>query len=209
MTLLLFGGSQGSASTLATKDGVLASEIAQVSESWVAMTGTAMPEEQQGTSGARIAAVLFCQTLVDMYMAKRAGVATPDSGRAAAVRAGSLLLGRIAEVSRADEAVVGAVPFKGSAVHRKKTRVWQALAVLAQFSEAAPGTLTVEEVLSTLQQREIASVKQYQEAGAPHAWPDRRSILSRSCSAKMGNVHGRPDESVTSVLCAICCCTYV
>ena len=175
-----------------------------MSESWVATTGTAMPEEQQGTSDARIAAVLFCQTLVDM--AQRAGVATPDSGRAAAVRAGSLLLGRMAVVSRADEAVVGAVPFKGSAVHRKKTRVWQALAVLAQFSEAAAGTLTVEEVLSTLQQREIASVKQYQEAGAPQAWPDRRSLLSRSCSTKMGNVHGRPSESVTSVLCTICSC---
>lgn len=187
VALLLFGGSPFSASMLETKDAVLASEIALVSESWASTTGTAVPAQLQSASEARVAAVIFCQSLADMAQplsnrriagdASEAQSGRPAAPRRAAMQAGALLLSRIMDASLADKDVQGTVPFKGSAVHRKKTRVWQALVVLTQFHEAAGGALTVEDVLSTLQQGEVASIKQYQEAGASHGLPVSASTL--------------------------------
>lgn len=153
----------------------MASEIASVSESWAAATGTTMPAQLQSASEARVAAVIFCQSLADLAqpLSNRGSAGdAPEAHRdkpailhRAAMQSGALLLRRIVDASIADKDVRGTVPFKGSFVHRKKTRIWQALVVLAQFHEAAGGALNVEDVLSTLQQGEVASIKQYQEAG--------------------------------------------
>ena len=151
VTLLLYGGSPVSASVLAARDGVLADEIAAVSASWSDATGTAMPV-QQGASLARTAAVQFCSSLAHL-------------GQPEGDAAGALLLNHVLAASQDHPDIQAVVPFKGSTVHRKKVRLWQALAVLAPFHKAANSALTLEGLLATLQQGEIASVKQYQEAG--------------------------------------------
>jgi len=150
VALLLFGGSPFSASMLETKDAVLASEIALVSESWASTTGTAVPAQLQSASEARVAAVIFCQSLADMAQplsnrriagdASEAQSGRPAAPRRAAMQAGALLLSRIMDASLADKDVQGTV-------------------------------------LSTLQQGEVASIKQYQEAGASHGLPVSASTL--------------------------------
>lgn len=142
-----------------------------------------MPVEQQSASLARTAAVHFCYSLSQLAHAADDGGGTdaaapsdvPAPVRLAASEAGAMLLRSMVAASEADSDMRAVVPFKGSAVHRKKTRLWQALAVLAPFHKEAVGSLSLEGVLGTLQQGEIASIKQYQEAGVrlfvwQHGW---------------------------------------
>jgi hypothetical protein len=68
-----------------------------------------------------------------------------------------------------DAAVQSAVQFKGSDVHRKKVRIWQALAVLSPFCQANSSALQIADVINQLKQGDLASVKQYQETGVFHA----------------------------------------
>ena len=123
-------------------------------------------------TSARVLAIIFCHNL-----AQTAGVSPNRAGgvgnsgspssveAAAATSAGVLLLQRLVDVMQKDLAVQAGVPFKGSDVHRKKVRVWQALSVLAAFSQVNESCLRVEDVVGHLMQPELASVKQYQETG--------------------------------------------
>eukprot|EP00892_Ulva_mutabilis_P002313 jgi/Ulvmu1/12082/UM084_0005.1 len=175
VTLLLFGGTPVSASVLAAKHTVVGSEITSVLDAWARAGGTPLPASQQSASLARTAVVHFCHSLArlaqppttlagDRGSSVEAGGAVRAPVCAAARDAGDLLLRAVLAASEADPELMAVVPFKGSAVHRKKVRLWQALAVLAPFHTAAAGSLTLDGVLATLQQGEIASIKQYQEA---------------------------------------------
>lgn len=154
-----------------TKDRLQRSEIADLISNVDIAREVCFDVANDATS-ARVIAVIFCHSLAEI-----SGVADnlaqshernkhPLSAQAlVATNAGILLLGRLVAIVREDSAVQTAVPFKGSDMHRKKIRLWQALSVLVAFSQANDSTLQVDDVIDHLKQPELASVKQYQETG--------------------------------------------
>jgi hypothetical protein len=172
------------------KDSLQRSEIAGILED--AESGQVFcSDASSNASSARVMAILFCYSLTE-----RAGISgrscqllmqqeflqtgisgnsleqsghfsrSPTAEAAVATSAGSLLLERLVAIMQQDAAVQSTVQFKGSDVHRKKVRIWQALAVLSPFCQANSSALQIADVINQLKQGDLASVKQYQETGA-------------------------------------------
>lgn len=130
-------------------------------------------------TSARVLAVMFCHSLAETagvsqnrarsHADSEASGCRPAAEAVVATSAGILVLERLVAVMWKDLAVQASVPFKGSDVHRKKVRVWQALSVLAAFSRVNDSILQVDGVVEQLMQPELASVKQYQETGGLQA----------------------------------------
>jgi hypothetical protein len=124
-------------------------------------------------TGARVTAVAFCHSLAEMADARHhvAGISDTDQelekpAFAHAANGGLLLLRMLGTLLKEDATMQLSVPFKGSDVHRRKIRIWQALSVLARLSKRDTTALQIDDVLSQLCLPELASVKQYQETGA-------------------------------------------
>lgn len=125
-------------------------------------------------SGARVVAVAFCAVL-----AARAGLTPAPNSQleaspvqlptadTAVHAAGAMLCSRLQLVVREQPEVTAAVYTKGDASHRFKLRAWQALCVLVPFSPAEEQSGLLDDVLAALHRFDVASVKQYQERGAP------------------------------------------
>lgn len=153
-----------------TKDSLQRSELAELVNNVDHSQEIHIDGASDATS-ARVLAVSFCHALAqtagvsDTLQRQHAHAQTAQALLAAT--AGVLLLEKLVAIMKKDLALQTAVPFKGSDVHRKKIRVWQALSVLSAFSqENNSSTLQVGDVIGHLKQHELASVKQYQETGA-------------------------------------------
>jgi hypothetical protein len=155
------------------KDSLQRGELRAVEGCWDDATRDALRSAKGSNESIlpRVVAICFCHSL-----AGQAGLLEEDyttqspngceNMTAVACRvAGLQLLKRLVQAAQSDRELLVTDYFKGSAVHRKKIRIWQAIAALSPFAKLKDSSLSIPIIVEALSRFELASVKQFQETG--------------------------------------------